>query len=362
MTEKPDEAEQVEDLLDTPDLAGALESAQFKKFLDHVPLAIAVSELSDPEIIIYANPEFEELSGIPAVMLERHYWDILSGNVIAAPDDASLVSAIVEGKDCVGTYRMKRPDAEPSVVDVHANVIENDAGVPSYRLVALVSPKNPDASEAERLEDRVREKDTLLLELQHRVKNNLQMITALIRLETRNAAAGETGKFERLAGRVGSLAILYDSLSLEGAKEQVDLGAYLGQIATSVMAAHAVDGIRLDLKVDSYVVSIDVAMPTGLVVNELLINALKHAFSGRDSGTIKVHCIVADDHCTVTIADDGVGLPDGETWPRRGKLGSLIAQSLRENARADMKVTSSPDMGTTVTITFEGKGLTEARD
>jgi two-component sensor histidine kinase len=357
MTEKPDEAEQVEDLLDTPDLAGALESAQFKKFLDHVPLAIAVSELADPEIIIYANPEFEELSGIPAVMLERHYWDILSGNVIAEPDDASLVSAIVEGKDCVGTYKLKRPGAEPSVVDIHSNVIENDAGVASYRLVALVSPKTSTATDAEHLEERVREKDTLLLELQHRVKNNLQMITALIRLETRNAAVGETGKFERLAGRVGSLAILYDSLSLEGAKEEVDLGAYLGQIATSVMAAHAVDGIRLDLKVDSYVVSINVAMPTGLVVNELMINALKHAFNGRDSGTVRVHCTVADDRCTVMIADDGVGLPDGETWPRRGKLGSLIAQSLRENARADMKVTSSPDMGTTVTITFEGKGL-----
>jgi hypothetical protein len=291
MTNKPDEVEQVEDLLDTPDLAGALESEQFKKFLDHVPLAIAVSELSNPEIIIYANPEFEELSGIPAVVLERHYWDILSGRVIAEPDDATLVSAIVEGQDCIGTYKLKRSDAEPSVVDIHSNVIENDEGVPSYRLVALVSPRNPSATETERLEERVREKDTLLLELQHRVKNNLQMITALIRLETRNAAAGETGKFERLAGRVGSLAILYDALSLEGAKERVDLGAYLGQIATSVMAAHAVDGIRLDLMADTYMVSINVAMPTGLVVNELLINALKHAFSGRESGTIKVHCL-----------------------------------------------------------------------
>jgi two-component sensor histidine kinase len=362
MTNKPDEVEQVEDLLDTPDLAGALESEQFKKFLDHVPLAIAVSELSNPEIIIYANPEFEELSGIPAVVLERHYWDILSGRVIAEPDDATLVSAIVEGQDCIGTYKLKRSDAEPSVVDIHSNVIENDEGVPSYRLVALVSPRNPSATETERLEERVREKDTLLLELQHRVKNNLQMITALIRLETRNAAAGETGKFERLAGRVGSLAILYDALSLEGAKERVDLGAYLGQIATSVMAAHAVDGIRLDLMADTYMVSINVAMPTGLVVNELLINALKHAFSGRESGTIKVHCLVENDRCTITIADDGVGLPDGETWPRRGKLGALIAQSLRENAGAELKVTSSNEMGTTVTISFEGPGLVENRD
>lgn len=357
MVDTSNEIEQVEDLLETPDLAGALESEQFKKFLDHVPLAIAVSALGDAEIIIYANPEFERLSGIPAVLLERHYWDILSGNVLAEPDDASLVSAIVEGKDRVGTYRLKMSDAEPSVVDIHSNVIEDDSGRPAYRLVALVSPSQPNADDAANLEERVREKDTLLLELQHRVKNNLQMITALIRLETRNATTGESGKFERLAGRVGSLAILYDALSLENAKDEVDLGAYLGQIATSVMAAHAIDGISLDLKVDSYMVSINVAMPTGLVVNELMINALKHAFSDRESGTVTLRCITEGEGCKVTISDDGIGLPPGETWPRRGKLGSLIAQSLRENAGADLKVTSSPDMGTTVTIEFEGRGL-----
>jgi two-component sensor histidine kinase len=64
----------------------------------------------------------------------------------------------------------------------------------------------------------------------------------------------------------------------------------------------------------------------------------------------------------ITISDDGIGLPDGETWPRRGKLGALIAQSLRENARADLKVTSSPDMGTTVTIEFDGPGVMAAAD
>ena len=127
-------------------------------------------------------------------------------------------------------------------------------------------------------EQRVHEKDTLLRELQHRVKNNLQMITALIRMETRNATVSDQKRFERLAGRVDALAILYQTLTTDEQKDEVDLGVYLSQIASAVMASHAVEGIRLDMKVDTYPVSIDVAMPTGLVVNELLTNALKHAF------------------------------------------------------------------------------------
>ena len=178
------------------------------------------------------------------------------------------------------------------------------------------------------------------------------MITALIRMELRNAAAGDQTGFERLAGRVASLALLYDALALSAHEEEIDLGVYLSQIATAVMASHAVEGIRLDLRVDAYPVSINVAMPTGLVVNELLTNALKHAFRGRDGGTITLHSVVDGNGCTVMVADDGVGLPAGETWPKRGRLGALIAESLKQNANAQVNVTSEPESGTNVTITF----------
>ena len=105
-------------------------------------------------------------------------------------------------------------------------------------LVALVSA-GPSELGPQSLEARVREKDTQLRELQHRVKNNLQMITALIRMETRNAAAADQTGYERLAGRVASLALLYDALALSEHEEEIDLGVYLSQIATAVMASHA---------------------------------------------------------------------------------------------------------------------------
>jgi PAS domain S-box-containing protein len=358
MTYDDEKSEQVENLLETPDLANALESEQFKKFLDQVPIAIAVSELTGPERIVYANPEFEKLSGLTAAGLVDRDWSALSGEGLGEQKERLLGEAIVEDADRVGTFRTKRPDQEPALVDVYSNVIENDDGRPCFRLVALVDVTAHEQVDREALENRIRDKDTLLRELQHRVKNNLQMITALIRLETRNAGVPDPKSFERLAGRVDALALLYRALSEDEHKDEIDLGVYLSQIASAVMLSHAVEGIRLDMKVDTYPVSINVAMPTGLVVNELLTNALKHAFVGRYGGTITRHSVVDGDGCRVVVADDGIGLPDGEIWPKRGKLGALIAQSLRENAKADFEVNSSPEQGTRVTIIFKRSAAT----
>jgi PAS domain S-box-containing protein len=354
MTSVSENPDAVEQLLDTPDLATALESEQFKKFLDQVPIAIAVSDLSGSERVVYANPEFEKLAGLEAAKLTRENWGALLGVGLRQQKGRSLAEAVVEGADFVGTFRLEREGETHPIVDVYSNVIEDDSGSSCFRLVALVDVSAHGEAEDERTaEQRVHEKDTLLRELQHRVKNNLQMITALIRMETRNATVSDQKRFERLAGRVDALAILYQTLTTDEQKDEVDLGVYLSQIASAVMASHAVEGIRLDMKVDTYPVSIDVAMPTGLVVNELLTNALKHAFVGREGGTITLHSIVDGDGCRVVVADDGVGLPDGETWPKPGKLGALIARSLTENAKARFDVRSSTSEGTRVTIAFK---------
>jgi len=118
------------------------------------------------------------------------------------------------------------------------------------------------------------------------------------------------------------------------------------------MHSSAVEGIRLDMKVDSYPVSVNVALPTGMVVNELLTNALKHAFVDRQAGTITLQSLNDADGCRVVVADDGVGLPPDVAWPKRGKLSALIVQSLRQNAKADIAVESRPGQGMRVTIKF----------
>ena len=282
------DAERVEHLLDTPRLADALESDRFKQFLDHVPVAIAVSELRPSETITYSNLEFQRLTGKSAEDIQGKSWTALPGVASPRDDDTLLSDAVRTGEEYIGTFTIERDD-ERIDVDAWSNTIEDDDGKPVFRLVALAGNANDLRDGDEDRDQRLRDKDALLLELQHRVKNNLQMITALIRLEARNVVDGETGeKFDRLAGRINSLALLYSALSGEGLGDSVDLGTYLGQVASSVMQAHAVEGIRLNMKVDSWPVSINIAMPAGLVVNELLTNALKHAFVGRDGGTISL--------------------------------------------------------------------------
>jgi two-component sensor histidine kinase len=340
-----------EQLLETPHLADALESDRFKRFLDHIPFAIAVADLNPSEHLTYANIEFERLIGVSVAELEGKCWGDLPTLAASLIAGRSLCEAIVTDEDYIGVFEISAPQRS-TAVDVWSNIIQNDDGMPMFRLVALADIGTRDRSQQTGHESGIPDKDVLLRELQHRVKNNLQMITALIRLEARNLSDHEASpRFERLAGRVAALALLYRSLEADNA-ESVDLGVYLSQIASAVMEAHAVEGIRLDLKVDTWPVSVDVAMPTGLVVNELMTNSLKHAFTGRDGGTITLHSLVDGKGCRVLVSDDGIGLPAGTEWPVSGKLAALIVQSLEQNAGAKVDVLSTLGKGVKASIVF----------
>lgn len=352
MTADPAPPERGEALLQTPHLAGALESEQFKSFLDHVPVAIAVSELRPSERIVYVNQEFERLSGQVESDLIGRLWATLTGSATAAGDDRELSDAIADDQDYIGAFTIE--ESSPVSLDAWSNIIRDDDGKAVFRLVALSEVRERRDDGQQQLERLIREKDTLLRELQHRVKNNLQMITALIRLEGRALPDQAIAtSFDRLAGRIEALALLYRSLSEASGEESVDLGTYLSEVASAVMRAHAVEGIRLDLRVDSWPVLLDVAMPAGLVVNELLTNSLKHAFKGRAGGTITLHCIVGPSGCRVTVADDGIGLSEGQQWPVAGKMSALIVKSLAENARARIEASSTPGAGMRVEIHFD---------
>jgi PAS domain S-box-containing protein len=348
----------VEELLHSPELAWAVENDDFKQLLDHVPVAIVISwPVKGQQRIFYANAAFEGLFGQPRSAVEGSGWQVL--DVFAHEDDPQrrLGQAVLDGEDFLGVFGKVADGGPPVLVQAYASTIENEDGTEHYRIAALVDVTAHARAERDDLERRLRDKDLLLKELQHRVKNNLQLITALIRLEARSASRGDRVDLDRLAGRIDALALLYQALSEENWGQEVDLGHYLGQIATAAMHSHAVPGIGLDLKVTYAPASINVAMPAGLLVNELLTNAFKYAFAGRERGTITLQCDRADDdrYCLV-FADDGVGLAAGATWPRPEKLGMLILQTLRENTVAlDFAVESAPGRGLRVTIRFKHK-------
>jgi two-component sensor histidine kinase len=345
-----DETDQVEALLETPNLADALESERFKQFLDHVPFAVAVSELHPSERLTYANLEFERLTGTSVALVEGRPWNALPVKLVSTDDGSDLSAGLLSSDDYLGTFAVG--DNAEVIVDAWSTTIQDEKGVAVFRLVALAQTSSRGGRQEE-LSRQVEEKDGQLRELQHRVKNNLQMITALIRLEAKNQPGdGTAARFSKLAGRVESLALLYRSLSADDHPDSVDLGVYVSQIASAVMAAQAVEGIHLNLQVDTWPVSLDVAMPTGLVINELLTNSLKHAFVDRDQGTITVKSLVDENGCRITVSDDGIGMDPSTSWPRPGKLSALIVQSLKQNAGAAVTMNSSLGAGTRVEIFF----------
>lgn len=336
-----------------PAVAGESESNRFERYFDQFPLAVVVSSMVTPECVIYANPAFEALSGQRRDEVEGQPWRTLRGTSVNAGPTLTLADAVQASSDLIGTFQIDRPDQSVAIVDVFGNVIVDDDDGPTFRLAALVDVGSRDSERLQEFEHLIREKDTRLLEMQHRVKNNLQMITALIRIEARKAHGQlDTAPFDRLAGRINSIQLIYKLLSETDKNDEIDLGAYLSEVASSVMHSAAVEGIRLELKVDSFPVSVNVALPAGMVVNELLTNSLKYAFAGRDKGIITLQSLTDEGGCKVVVADDGVGLPPDTSWPKQGKLGALIVQSLRQNAKADIQVESKRGKGVRVTIAF----------
>ena len=349
-------AEQINDLFDSAELTKAVETEEFKHFLDHIPIAIIVSKFfRGDQRICYANKAFETLTGHGISDCTGRGWSVLAGFKCENDPSRTLHQAMSKSvDDFVGTFCAEQPKA--ITVEAYSGLIENEDGTENYRIAALIDVTDRARAEREEFDRKIRDKDTLLKEVQHRVKNNLQLVVALIRLEARNEGRGDKVNLTGLAGRIESLQLLYQALSPDAPANETDLGHYLSQIASAVMNVYAVDGIRLDLKADHAPVSINIALSVGLVVNELLTNAFKYAFAGRSHGVITLDCLRKDkERYRVVVADDGLGLPQGVVWPVPGKIGALIVQTLRENTRTDLNVETAPNKGVRVTMSFEHK-------
>jgi len=348
---------QVNELFESLELATAVDVEDLQSFLDHLPVAIVVSKaVGGGERIVYANKAYEDLTGEAVADIRRHGWAHLKSFSLEDESHLPLSEALLKGEDFLGTFKREQPKA--MLVEAYAGLIENEDSAKSYRVIALIDVTERERGQREDFERQIREKDLILKELQHRVKNNLQLVIALIRLETRSERRGDKINLDRLAGRIESLQLLYQAISPDSWGSDIELGHYLSQIASAVMNTYGVDGIRLDLKIDHAVASINIAMPLGLLVNELVTNAYKHAFTGRGTGVITVQCLrTSDDRYRVIVGDDGVGLPPGVGWPVRDKIGALIVQTLRENTHTDVAVESAAHKGTRVSIEIVCKAV-----
>lgn len=195
----------------------------------------------------------------------------------------------------------------------------------------------------------LRQKDVLLRELHHRVKNNLQTAIALLTLRAHRASAPVRHGLLEVAQRLQALAQVQSRILADADLAQVDVASALTDLARSVAAAHPVRGVRLDLAIARPLnLPVARAAPLALLCHELILNAFKHAFPEGRGGTLRVTASMADDAAgEVTIADDGVGFDPMRIVPG---MGGSLARALAAEALAGLDQATGLGRGTRVTL------------
>jgi two-component sensor histidine kinase len=196
----------------------------------------------------------------------------------------------------------------------------------------------------------LREKAVLLQELQHRVANSLQIIASVLMQSARKVQSDETRTHLFDAHqRVMSVAALQQQLASSSTSD-VKLRPYFTALCESIGASMIRDHnqLSLDVAVDESTTTADVSVSLGLIVTELVINALKHAFPGDRSGKIKVDYFSHGPNWTLSVADNGIGMPKDATLAKPG-LGTSIVQALTRQLDASIKVTDAAP-GTAVSV------------
>src|SRR6202035_5860197 len=192
----------------------------------------------------------------------------------------------------------------------------------------------------------LREKDVLLEELQHRVANSLQIIAAIILMKSRSVTSEETRlHLQDAHNRVMSVAAVQQHLHLSGTAGPIELAPYLSKLCKSLTTSMIGSGRSIALNVNSEGGSVTSreAVSLGLIVTELVLNAVKHAFpDDKSDRQIAVGFDVAGSNWKLSVADNGIGAPVGVLAQEKTGLGTSIINALAQQLEARVEVLSSP--------------------
>ena len=212
----------------------------------------------------------------------------------------------------------------------------------------------------EELEQKVKElkKEVLLSEIQYRVKNNMQVISSLLKLQA--SSVGDERVSDALMecrGRVQTMAFVHETLYGSDTLAVIDFKTYISKVASQIFQIYKTSMDRVKLKVDAEDIKLGIeqATPLGLIVNELLSNSLKYAFPENRSGEIVIRIrAVEQDSIEFVFSDNGIGIPEGLDWRNTESLGLRLVIILAEN-QLDGTVSLDREKGTHFTIKFRHK-------
>lgn len=326
-------------------------------------LALAVISSSDAPLlllderleIVVASRSFCRAFGLKPVTVVGQTMAELGAGEWDVPQLDALLKATASGFAEVEAYEMnlQRVDRSPRRLVVNAHKLDYQDKSEVRILLSVLDVTDARRSEKQK-DELLREKAILLQELQHRVANSLQIIASVLMQSARKVQSDESrGDLRDAHHRVTSVAALEQQLATSQIGD-VQLKRYLTNLCGSIAASmiHDHEALVLAVDVDDSVVEADRSISLGLVVTELVINCLKHAYPGQQGGRITVSYQTQGPDWSLTVADDGVGMPNASAISQAG-LGSSIVKALAAQLGAEITV-SEAKPGTIVTLASLG--------
>jgi PAS domain S-box-containing protein len=245
---------------------------------------------------------------------QREFQQLKVSDLFTFPDEMAL-HALLNGLKNSETDRLqlqlkfRRKDSSPYHVDVLIQILESEKSC-----VAIASDITSKILTEQKLLDTILEKEALIKEIHHRVKNNLQLISSILYLKMLSLEQSEIrGFLENIRQKIRSISLIHERLLQSEHMDKVEISDYLGKLITDIQITYFREDLALEIQADiaKNIMSLDTAIMCGLIVNEIITNAMKHAFKGRSSGLIQVllHAHENPQHFTLSIGDNGVTLP-----------------------------------------------------
>ena len=325
------------------------ETTVSRHYLDNI-----IESMQEMLIVVDPDLRIRHVNQAACAELEYSQGDLVGrpfGELFApgeVPDDERLPRVLFPGIECF----MQTGPGRQFPVHCSAAEMTNDQGkLEGYVCVAANISRRKEAEE--QLVASLREKELLLKEVHHRVKNNLQVISSLLSLQARKIHDDDTARlFQESQGRIRSMALIHEQLYRTDDLAGVDFAAYVQDLVRNLERGLSGQDtpVRFRLDIEPLLLSLDLAIPCGMIVNELVSNAQKHAFPDRNAGEIRVEFTRREDGYRLTVADNGVGMQEEIDASDGRSLGLTVVQAFTRQIHGDLSVRH--DQGTTFVIRF----------
>ncbi|HWI57309.1 MAG TPA: histidine kinase dimerization/phosphoacceptor domain -containing protein [Bacillota bacterium] len=235
----------------------------------------------------------------------------------------------------------RRKDGTEFPVEISLSPLQTEQGTLITSIIRDISDRR---QTEERIKASLREKEVLLKEIHHRVKNNLQVTSSLLKLQSgyiQDKQAREM--FAESQNRIRSMALVHEKLYQSSDLSRINFSEYAESLAALLFRSYGVDGHLIRLKIEAHeaFLSVETAVPCGLIVNELLSNCLKHAFPDKRRGEVRIQ--IGEQSAgwlTLVVADNGIGLPQGIDIERSVTLGLQLVRTLTRQLNGQLEVAS----------------------